>query len=160
GTGQVSVVVGDFNGDGKLDIVTANGGGTMSLLLGNGDGTFQAAQNFTLPNVKAANGLQGHLIPLAVAVGGLNNDGKADLVVTAYLNGYVNGGYAYDAYVEVFPGKGTGSFSSPSSVLIISRQSLYYQLYPSAVTVALGDFNGDGNLDVLTGDGLGDVDLL
>jgi hypothetical protein len=35
-----SMTVGDFNGDGKLDIVTDGG-----VLLGNGDGTFQAAQN-------------------------------------------------------------------------------------------------------------------
>ena len=41
-----SVVAADFNGDGKLDLVTANGSShegsnnTVSVLLGNGDGTF------------------------------------------------------------------------------------------------------------------------
>ena len=39
-----SVAVGDFNGDGKLDLVVANfDGNTVSVLLGNGDGTFQPA---------------------------------------------------------------------------------------------------------------------
>ena len=42
GASPVSVAVGDFNGDGKLDLATANGRYDVSVLLGNGDGTFQA----------------------------------------------------------------------------------------------------------------------
>src|SRR5262249_24326810 len=45
GGAPTSVAVGDFNRDGKLDIVTANSNSTMSVLLNNGDGTFGAAQN-------------------------------------------------------------------------------------------------------------------
>ena len=49
GTGNepVSVAVGDFNGDGRSDLVTADyNGNTASVLLGNGNGTFQAKQSF------------------------------------------------------------------------------------------------------------------
>src|SRR3989442_1462779 len=43
------VAVGDFNGDGKLDLAVANAGSTtVSVLLGNGDGTFQAARTFAV----------------------------------------------------------------------------------------------------------------
>ena len=70
-TGSVpnSIAVGDFNGDGKADLVTGNAGSnTASVLLGNGDGTFAAP-------LSPAAGTN----PLFVAVGDFNGDGLPDL---------------------------------------------------------------------------------
>ena len=65
------VAVGDFNGDGKLDLVTANAGADdVSVLLGNGNGTFQAPTNIGIGSN-----------PQSVAVGDFNGDGKLDLAV-------------------------------------------------------------------------------
>src|SRR6202008_2276057 len=42
GDSTVALATGDFNGDGKLDVVTLDYGSHLNVLLGNGDGTFEA----------------------------------------------------------------------------------------------------------------------
>lgn len=114
-----SVVVADFNGDGRPDIATANqGSDNVSVLLQNSDGTFQTAVNYA-----AGNG------PVSLQVGDFNNDGKLDLLV---LN-------ATDNTIGVLLGNGNGTFQ-PETVTAIPGSPLPF--------VALGDFNGDSKLDV------------
>jgi len=118
GSGPMTVAVGDFNGDGKLDLVTANSSSNnVSVLLGNGDGTFQAAVNYgSVPE------------PFAIATGDFNHDGKLDLAVTSDIGGSVS----------VLLGKGDGTFQAPVN----------YSVGLTATSLAAGDFNGDGKLDL------------
>jgi hypothetical protein len=68
-----SVAVGDFNADGRLDLVVANGvSNNISVFLGNADGSFETARNFGT----ARDG------PASVAVGDFNGDGLPDLAST------------------------------------------------------------------------------
>lgn len=118
------VAVGDFNGDGILDLAVTNySSNTLSILLGDGKG------NFTLASSPATG-----VNPASVAVGDFNGDGKLDLAVANYFNGGV---------LTVLLGDGTGNFALASSPQSNAR-------YPQ--TVVVGDFNGDGKLDLATAD--------
>jgi hypothetical protein len=110
--------VGDFNGDGKQDLVVANdASNTLSVLLGNGDGTFQAKVDYPTGNT-----------PWPVASGDFNGDGKLDLVV-ANRNSNT---------VSVLLGNGDGTV----------QDKVDFSVGASPTAVMLGDFNGDGMLDL------------
>jgi serine/threonine protein kinase len=118
----VSVAVGDFNSDGRLDLAVGNAGaGTVSILLGKGDGTFESAVNYAVG--------QGPSSSLQIAVGDFNEDGELDLVVT-------NSG---SNNVSVLLGNGDGTF----------RPAVNYPVGTGPSSVAAADLNGDGRLDLV-----------
>jgi hypothetical protein len=119
------VVLSDFNGDGKPDIATGSGfNSSVGLLLGNGDGTFQSPTEFAT----------GSGTPTAVAVADFNADGKPDLVVVNGNSLGVNGSNT----VSVLLGNGDGTF----------QPHVDYPTGQAPTSVAIGDFNGDGKLDL------------
>jgi len=167
------VAVGDFNGDGKLDVVVASGlSDTAVVLLGNGDGTLQPAQGYY-----AGPGLYGDM---GMVVSDFNGDGKLDLVmgssswttVTLLLG---NGDGTFGAARNVGPG-GTvaaADFNHDGKLDIVSvnSQSTYVDLGngdgtfqaalkvgPGGKSVAVDDFNGDGFADLAVA-GPGSVDV-
>jgi hypothetical protein len=120
--GPSRVAVGDVNGDTKPDIVVA-GGKNVDVLLNSGTGTFGTAQAYD-----AAGAV------FAVAVGDVNGDGHLD-VVTANLDWS-----SYSRSVSVLLGRGDGTFGTPQ----------IYATGGSPTSIALGDFNNDGKLDIVT----------
>jgi hypothetical protein len=134
GAAPRSVAVGDFNGDGKLDVAVAQQlSDTVSILLGNGDGTFARPLVFTASGA--------NFTPDSMLVRDVNGDGKLDLTIKSisFLDS--------DAFqVGVLLGNGDGTFRAP---LLAPAQP------DGSGDLALGDFNGDGKLDVAVAAQLG-----
>jgi hypothetical protein len=126
----VYLAAADLNGDGIPDLVVANAGtppsfsdSSVSVLLGKGDGTFQAAVQYSTGNHS-----------LSLAVGDFNGDGIPDLVV---VNKGTSPSYA-DSSMSVLLGNGDGTFQA----------AVNYPAGKAPLSVAAGDFNGDGKLDL------------
>src|SRR5258708_7176790 len=129
--GAVAVATGDFNGDGKLDVVTLDYGSNLNVMLGKGDGTLQTpiTLNIALTNIFYE----------AITVGDFNGDHLLDVALWA-ANATTG-----NMEVHIFQGNGTGSltysatYSAPSSG----------NFNPGPNSFVAADVNGDGKLDLV-----------
>jgi hypothetical protein len=134
GSNPIYVATGDFNRDGKLDLLASDlgarpsgGNGALSVLPGNGNGTFNSPSSLSAGEE-----------PFSLAVGDFNNDGKLDIAVSDFggRSAGDNGG------IYVLLGNGDGTFQAP--VLTTAGEN--------PVGIAAADLNNDGKLDLAVAD--------
>jgi hypothetical protein len=138
-SGVVSLAVGDFNGDGLLDVAvgvssatTGQGGAHgVYVLMGQSNGTLGA------PVL-----IDSSLDPVGLAAGDLNGDGRADLVIgdegsfSPGTSSQVNGG------LHLYLGNANGTFTTAAAPATAAT---------NYTVVALGDLNKDGKPDIIVG---------
>jgi hypothetical protein len=138
----LSVVIDDFNGDGKLDIVasstsalsTTTATDSLTFLEGNGDGTFQAPQSVQVTPPAGFNGYTGAVPYFGLISTDLRGNGAKDLVTSGGI---------------VLLGNGNGTFTQLSTVAFPTPTSTS-QWGPDVIAA---DFNKDGKIDVAVSNG-------
>ncbi len=124
------IELGDFNGDGRLDIASVDYSNSLLVLLGNGDGYFNSATSYAASNIRQ------------IASGDLNGDGRLDLVSSG-------GGH-------VFLGNLDGSFSLIAGVGGLGRSTELADVNGDGKLDALGiSTSSGGTLWLALGNGNG-----
>src|SRR4029077_17736576 len=130
-TGGVRVAVGDYNGDGILDVITAPGAGRApEVRVFDG----QSGQEIAHFNAYDSHFLGG----VFVAAADMNGDNKEDIITGPDFSGGPD--------VRVF-------FSGNSSGVPDLELAAYDPRYEGGVRLAAADFNADGTPDIVTAPG-------
>jgi len=132
GVAPYGISVADFNQDGILDLAVGNGDGTVNIFSGNGDGTFELVTTFDTGSPADA-----------LATSDFNEDGVPDLAVA---NTGANG-TGTNGVVSIWIGSGNGFFTQATQIPVGNT--------PDAL--AVGDFNGDGHIDIAVANQLGNT---
>jgi len=120
--GATSVAVGDFNGDGHLDLASASSGDSKIAWYQNTDGLGTFGNQIVVSTATS--------YAYSVAVGDFNGDGHLDLAS------------ASEGDNKIAWYKNTDGLGTFGAQIVVSINA------SNALSVAVGDFNGDGNLDL------------
>jgi len=146
-TRPFGVAAGDFDEDGHVDLVIGRTTGNIHFVKGNGDGTFATATQYAWK--------QAFFNAWAFAAGDVNGDGNLDVIWGASANSPGTAPYVTnDGEVRAFLGNGDGTFIQNSysvSGVLHNSGTLLSDIGTDAGSLAVGDVDGDGDIDVVAG---------
>ncbi|MBA3912408.1 MAG: VCBS repeat-containing protein [Acidobacteriales bacterium] len=125
------IVIGDFNLDGILDLSTS--GSQLAILFGKGDGTFGPAQQYIGPGGG-----------VGVTMADIDGDGSPDLLE---LQSAIAFGFGPPSAVALWRNRGDGTLRLP----------ILYGVGQDPRDIMIGDFNNDGQPDVVTANNVSDT---
>jgi hypothetical protein len=129
--GEIRTIVGDTNGDGKMDMVVAAGAGGGPAIMIMDSETGEVTQSFFAFDPEFAGGVY-------ITLSDVNNDGSMDIIAGAGKGG--------GPHVKIFDG---------STGRVLKSFFAYAEEFRGGVSVASVDINQDGILDLITGAGPG-----
>ncbi len=125
-----SMAVGDFNSDGRADLAVTTYTDQVAVYLATGEGRFREAPGSPLATGEG---------PASIAATDLNRDGKTDLAIANERSGTVT----------VLLGDGSGGFvPAKGSPFAVPAGAGAPELLGIPQSIAAGDFNGDGDMDL------------
>jgi hypothetical protein len=138
-TGGIFVAAGDINGDGKADLVVTPDvtGSSRTIIYNNGDGNKIISNFFGIDDPFFRGGAR-------CAVGDLNNDGKADVIIAA--------GFGGGPRIAGFSGATMGT---NGGTRLFNDFFAFADKLNNGTYVAIGDLNADGFADLIAGAGPG-----
>ncbi|WP_445244739.1 FG-GAP-like repeat-containing protein, partial [Microcoleus sp. OTE_8_concoct_300] len=140
GINPSSVSIGDFNGDGKPDLVVANQGSNNASILLNTTTTSATTPTFAAGVTFPTGGA-----PSSVSIGNFNGDGKPDLAVANMI----------DSNASILLNTTPAGAATPTFATQVT-----FPTGGGSRSVSIGDFNGDGKPDLATANFIDTVSIL
>jgi hypothetical protein len=140
--GAMPLVAGDFNGDGKNDVLFYTyTGGSKLFVIGYGDGAGNYPTTKTIPNLPGV--VTGEFSEIVAQTTDVNGDGRPDLILANLVTSNPS---SPTVNVRLYLNNGNG-FTDQGNIYSAVRQQIFNGT-TTGLQLLLGDYDSDGHADI------------